>query len=151
VIRGSVLALVVLAACTTPAPEPALPPAPAEPPPGTTVLQVRAVSAASIETRRLSYRFIFEVEGTGELIHYGTYLGADLENRKDAAERLLDLLDAVPGPFDPQDAIRRPYVLPAIETLTLTIERRDPSEGDLWTFERADGRRARLVFGKYRP
>ena len=39
----------------------------------------------------------------------------------------------------------------AIETLKLTILRRAPGEGDLWTFERGDGRRVRLAFGRNRP
>lgn len=129
------------------------------------VLEVRASSAASIDTRRLSYRFEFEVlrtiedgagvGGEGGLVRdgkigFGCFQSADVQSGKDAASRTLELLDAKPGERDPAESVRRPYVLGDVGVIRLTILRRTPAAEDLWILERPDGRRVTIAYGRSR-
>jgi hypothetical protein len=127
------------------------------------VLEVRATAAASLSTRLLSYGFDFEIvrviddaagvaaaQGTpleGKL-DYRCFQGFDKQSGKDAATRLLELLDAKPSEVEPVDWVQRPYVLGDSGVLRLIILHRAPALRDLWILERADGRRTTIAVGR---
>jgi hypothetical protein len=127
------------------------------------VLEVRATSAAAISTRRLSYSFGFEIvrviddaDGVtasgwsareGKL-DYRCFQGFDEQSDKDAAERLIELLDAKPRDRDPTNGVERPYELGDPGVLRLTILGRSTALQDLWILERPDGRRATIAVGR---
>ena len=152
------LALAIGAAAqdTPPAQEPA-------PTVAVSVLEVRATSAATISTRRLSYSFEFEivrviddaagVTGAGLTaregkLDYRCFQGFDEQSGKDAAQRLIELLDAKPSDIEPADPVERPYVLSDSGVLRLTILCRAPALRDLWILERSDGRRVTIAVGR---
>jgi hypothetical protein len=125
------------------------------------VPEVRATSAAAISTRRLSYCFEFEIvrviddaAGTaGVMVREGKldfrcYQGSDEQADKDAAERLIELLDAKPRERDPTNVVERPYELGDSGVLRLTILGRAPPLQDLWILERSDGRRTTIAVGR---
>ena len=127
------------------------------------VLEVRATSAAAISTRRLSYGFEFEIvrvidDAAGDnpagvmaregKLDFRCYQGSDEQADKDAAERLIELLDAKPRERDPTNVVERPYELGNSGVLRLTILGRAPPLANLWILERSDGRRATIVAGR---
>ena len=133
------------------------------PPVTVSVLEVRATSAATISTRRLSYSFEFEIVrviddaagvtsaglmARGGKLDYRCFQGFDEQSGKDAAQRLIDLLDGKPSELEPVDWVQRPYVLGDSGVLRLTILCRAPALRDLWILERADGRRATIAVGR---
>ena len=133
------------------------------PPVKVSVLEVRATSAATISTRRLSYSFEFEIVrviddaagvtsagliARGGKLDYRCFQGFDEQSGKDAAQRLIDLLDGKPSELEPVDWVQRPYVLGDSGVLRVTILCRAPALRDLWILERADGRRATIAVGR---
>jgi hypothetical protein len=158
----AILFLCLALGCRGPTPSAALQ---SHPPIAVSIFEVRPVSANATSTRRLSYRFEFEVLRTiedgaglgaaggllhGESIGISTYSGADLQSGQDAASRLLELLNAVSGEPDPSDFVHHPFGLGNIGQLQLTILRR-PAAENLWILERADGRRETIAYGRSRP
>lgn len=127
------------------------------------VLEVRATSAAAISTRRLSYSFEFEIARViddaagfttagvvareGKL-EFRCFQESDEQSGKDAAQRLIELLDAKPRELDPTDVVVRPYDLGDSGVLRLTILGRAPDLKDLWILERSDGRRATIAVSR---
>ncbi len=153
-IRARGLALLLVAACAAPkpaAPPPEPAPVPAVGPHAAAVREVRPVSAAAIDTRRLSYLFEFVDVATNGHIYFRTFQGADVENGKDAASRLIELLDATPGERKSETIWERPFVLASTGTLRFSILSRPLPERDSWIFERPDGRRASVTPGRNRP
>jgi hypothetical protein len=127
------------------------------------VLEVRATAATALSTRLLSYDFEFEIVrviddaarvtaagGTARegKLDFRCFQGFDKQSGKDAATRLIDLLDAKPSELEPVDWVQRPYVLGDSGVLRLTILCRAPALRDLWILERSDGRRATIAVGR---
>ena len=163
-LAGITVLFAIAAAALPPQAPPAVPPP--RPAVAVSVLEVKALSADARSTRRLSYSFQFELVRTLEdgarvmeelgLVRDGalgflSFQGADVQSGQDAATRMLALLDAQQSTRDRLGDTRRPYVLGDVGLLRLTILRRAPDAEDLWIFERADGRRATIAYGRSRP